>query len=190
MKYLLPAIIIAAAIVVAALLNRKKEEDTGIELEFWDDSAFDNFKIKGESLMLKMNTTSKPVKGRLSVKDRKGFPTTGEAGTQSYSSSDESVFTVEEDPNDENKFTVTPVGPGVAQLDFEVDADRGEGVKTLRGFVAVEVQAGEATGFGVEFDAVEEEVVSDNTTTQSGDNGPGNTTQAETTDTTTQAEQL
>lgn len=86
--------------------------------------------------------------------DSKGNQTTVEKGSVSFSSSDESVFVVEEDPEDEMKFKIVGKGPGVAQLTATADADLGEGVKEITGFSAVEVLPGEAVGFAPIFFSV------------------------------------
>lgn len=91
------------------------------------------------------------VEGQVTPTDKDGDPAAVEPGTVSFTSSDESIATVEEDPNDETKFKIIGKKAGVAQVDFSADADRGEGVKTITGFVAVEVLPADATGFGVTF---------------------------------------
>ena len=104
--------------------------------------------IKSKNMAVSL-TTTQFVEGQVTPTDRKGNPASVEAGTVSYTSSDESIATVEEDPNDETKFKIVAKGIGVAQVDFSADADLGEGVKTIAGFVAVEVLPAEAVGFGV-----------------------------------------
>lgn len=94
-------------------------------------------------------TEVQEVTGQVTPTNKKGNPAPVEAGSVSYSSSDESIAVVEEDPNDETKFKIVAKGVGVAQVDVSADADLGEGVITVTGFVAVEVLPAGATGFGI-----------------------------------------
>lgn len=94
------------------------------------------------------------VEGTLQPLDRKGNPANVEAGSVRFTSSDESIFTVESDPTNELKVKLVAVAPGVAQLNYSADADLdlGEGeVRTIEGFAAVEVLPEEAVGFGIQF---------------------------------------
>lgn len=113
-------------------------------------TLFLTIKIKGQFMALTL-TTVQQVKGQVNPVDRQGNPAKVEAGTVNYSSSDESVAVVEEDPDDETKFTVIAKGVGVAQITAEADADLGEGVKTISTFAAVEVLPEGAVGFGFTF---------------------------------------
>lgn len=108
--------------------------------------------IKGEITMVQLKSTQS-VNGILQPVDRKGNAAPIEPGTVKFSSSDESVFTVEQDETHETKVKVVAVAPGVAVLNFEADADLGEGVKTISGSTGVEVVASDAVGFGVTFEA-------------------------------------
>lgn len=94
-------------------------------------------------------STIEEVTGQVTPKNKKGGDATVEAGSVTYFSSTEEVATVEEDPNDETKFKIVAHAAGVAQVDISADADLGDGVRTVTGFVAVEVLPAEATGFGV-----------------------------------------
>ena len=102
-------------------------------------------------------TTTQLVEGTLQPVDAKGNPAPVEAGSILFSSSDESVFTIERDAENESKMTVIAVGIGVAQLNYSADADLGEGVTTISGFTAVEVIAAEAVGFGISFGEPQEQ---------------------------------
>lgn len=97
------------------------------------------------------------VEGQVSPVNRLGGPAKVEAGTVEYLSSDPSVASVEEDPSDETKFKIVAHAPGVCQVDISADADLGEGVSTVSGFVAVEVLPEAATGFGVTFGAPQDQ---------------------------------
>jgi len=98
------------------------------------------------------------VEGQVTPVNRLGGPAKVEAGSVEYSSSDPLVATVEEDPNDETKFKVVAHSPGISQVDISADADLGDGVVTISGFVAVEVLPENATGFGVTFGAPQDQV--------------------------------
>lgn len=102
-------------------------------------------------------TTTQQVSGTLQPVDAKGKPASVEAGTVKFSSSDEAVFTVEQDPSNELSVKVVAVGPGTAQLNYSADADLGEGVKTIEGFTAIEVLPASAVGFGLNFGTPEEQ---------------------------------
>lgn len=67
-----------------------------------------------------------------------------------FSSDDETVATVEPDPdNGPYACTVhTTNKVGATAIKIKADADLGEGEKEINGMLAVEVTAGEATGFG------------------------------------------
>lgn len=98
------------------------------------------------------------IDGELQPVTKKGKPAEVQPGTVTISSSDETVFTVQRDPENEKKFKVIAQNTGVAQLDFSADADLGDGVKTITGFAAIEVVPAEAAGFGVTFGAPQEQV--------------------------------
>ncbi len=118
----------------------------------WPVTFFsNNIKITGGITMVSIKYTQL-LRGVLgSPVDSKGNETTVEAGSVKFSSSDEEIFTVEKDdkdPDNEVAFKIVGKKPGVAQLNFEADADLGDGVKTISGFTGVEVLPGEAVGFG------------------------------------------
>lgn len=91
------------------------------------------------------------VEGQVTPTNRLGGPAKVESGSVEFSSSDPSIATVEESVDDETKFRVVAHSPGVCQIDISADADLGEGVETISGFVGVEVLPEKATGFGVTF---------------------------------------
>lgn len=96
-------------------------------------------------------STIEEVTGQVTPTNKKGGAAAVEAGSVSYSSSDESIATVEEDPADETKFKIVAHAAGVCQVDVSADADLGSGTQTVSGFVAVEVLPAGATGFGLTF---------------------------------------
>ncbi len=97
------------------------------------------------------------VEGTLVVKDAKGDNAEIEAGSVNATSSDENVFTVEKDPENEKKIKVVGQRAGAAILTISADADLGEGVKTIETQVAINVLSSEATGFSVEFGEAQEQ---------------------------------
>ena len=109
-----------------------------------------NHKITGGNTMLKMRNSqlARFVVG--SPVDAKGDDTTVEAGTLKATSSNEEVFTIapdEKDPTNPMAFKATGGRKGAAVLTIEADADLGDGVKTIKLEIAVEVESGEAVGF-------------------------------------------
>lgn len=102
-------------------------------------------------------TTTQQVTGTLAPVDKKGNPAPVDEGSVEITSSDDSVFTVERDENDEKKFKLVAKGPGTAQLDYSADADMGDGVVEISGFTAVEVLPAQAVGFGIQFGEPEEQ---------------------------------
>lgn len=146
--------IITVLVVIAIIFNgRKKKCDNAGRLELL--LFFNNINIQGGIIMAKL-TLTQFLEGILKPVDRLGNPASVEPGTVQFSSSDEQVFVVEQDPTHETKLKVTAKGVGVAQLNYQADADLGEGVKTISGFTAIEVQPAEAAGFGVEFSDAQE----------------------------------
>lgn len=115
-----------------------------------------DIKIKGKIMAISL-TSTQFVEGVLQPVDRKGRPAKVQPGSVDYSSSDENVFTVTEDPNDETKLIITAVSEGTGQLDYSADADLGDGVVTISGFTAVEVLPASAVGFGITFGTPQEQ---------------------------------
>lgn len=103
---------------------------------------------------LTMNITDDPKNGHIVPKNAKGGTplTPPQKGTASYSSSDEAVFTVDEDPSDETKFKITPVGVGKGNLTASIDADPGDGVVTVSNSLEVEITPDEATTLDIVLD--------------------------------------
>jgi len=117
-----------------------------------------NINITGDITLLSLKSTQYAQSGELSAVDRLGNPAQVEAGSVQFSSSDESVFRAEQDPENEKVVKVVAVGPGVAQLDYSADADLGEGVVTITGFTGVEVTPAQAVGFsGLSFGEPQEQ---------------------------------
>lgn len=110
---------------------------------------FNQIKIKGENMNVKLTATQKVPATTPKPVDQKGNTAEIEAGTMRYRSTDESVFTVSKNEENEFGFEVVAQGPGVGQVIASADADLGEGVKEIEGTVlTVEVVAGMAVGFG------------------------------------------
>lgn len=103
-------------------------------------------------------TDTQFIEGQVQPVNKKGQPSQVEQGSVEYSSSNEAVFTVTEDADDETKFVVTAVGAGTGQLNYSADADLGEGVVTITGFTDIEITPAQATGFNVTFGEPQEQV--------------------------------
>lgn len=112
--------------------------------------SINDIKIKGAIKMVTMKVTQF-VEGELQPVDRLGNPAQVEAGTVQFTSSDEAVFVVARDVENELKVKLVATGAGVAQLDYSADADLGEGVVTITGFTGVEISPEQAVGFAVTF---------------------------------------
>jgi hypothetical protein len=88
--------------------------------------------------------------GPVTAVDRKGRPASFD-GAPVFTSDNESVVVVVPSADgDPNKATIRAVGiPGGAQVKVSVDADIGEGIETLEGFVGVNVLPEKATALNV-----------------------------------------
>lgn len=72
-------------------------------------------------------------------------------GTLTVKSSDDAIFTSEQDdqnPDDPEARMIVPHAEGKADLIIEADADLGEGVETIELVVNGTIVSGAATGFG------------------------------------------
>lgn len=141
---------------VAALLAWLKHRPAGGRLML--RLITNQINITGDITLLSLKSTQFAVSGEIQAVDRLGNPAQVEAGSVNFSSSDESVFRAEQDPENEKIVKVVAVGPGVAQLDYSADADLGEGVVTITGFTGVEVTPAQAVGFsGLSFGEPQEQ---------------------------------
>jgi len=122
------------------------EDKSGINLSI----IINNIKIKGKIMAVQLTDTQKTT-GFLEFSDVKGAPAQVQAGTAVITSSNTDVVAVVINPTNELGFDLVAGIPGTAQVDYSVDADPGDGVVTLSGFTAVEVQASMAVGFKVNF---------------------------------------
>lgn len=140
-------LLVASAIIYSHRKHKHYRKSFILPLSF----QFNHIKITGGIQMVSLKYTQQ-LRGVLgSPVDAKGNDASIQAGSVKLSSSDEEIFTVEKDetkPDDQAAFKIVAHKPGVAQLDYEADADLGEGVKTIAGFAGVEVLPGEAVGFG------------------------------------------
>lgn len=102
-------------------------------------------------------TSTQQVSGQLTPQNRLGAPAPVQEGSVLIQSSNTAVCAVVTDPEDQTKFTLKATGPGVAQIDFAADADLGEGVVGISGFLGVEVVPAQAAGFGVAMGTPEEQ---------------------------------
>lgn len=80
--------------------------------------------------------------------DRKGNPAVVDGVT--FTSSNSEVVEVIQDENDKLKARINYRGVGTAQIDVVVDAELGDGERTISDFVAVEVRPEEAVGLGLQ----------------------------------------
>lgn len=156
-------IVIPLAILTIGLciLSGKKTPECEKSFIFPVTFFSNHLKITGGITMVSIKYTQQ-LRGALgSPVDAKGNEAPIEAGTLKITSDDPEIFTVEPDenqPDNEFAFKIVAKKAGVAQLNYEADADLGDGVKTISGFTGVEVLPGEAVGFGTPvFGEVEEQ---------------------------------
>jgi len=94
---------------------------------------------------------SQKVNVQLNPVDSNGNPAQVEPGSVSVVSSNEEVCKVLRDPENETVFEILGSNDGTvgtAQIDISADADLGEGVTTISGFIGVEITPKEAVGLG------------------------------------------
>jgi hypothetical protein len=139
------AILLTGGMVLLHLLLKQDKKEPG-KILF---TIFTNQKnqIKGEIKMVSIKVTQEQDL-QISPADRRGNPAPVENGSVFFSSSDESIFTVHQNPDDGTKAVIKATGVGVAQLNVTADADLGEGVETIEGFTGVEILPAQAVGFG------------------------------------------
>lgn len=109
-----------------------------------------HIKIEGEDIMVSMSYTQK-VTVQLKPVDSHGNPAQIEPGSVNIINSNEEVCKVLRNPDDEKIFEILGSNDGtvgIAQIDISADADLGEGVTTISGFIGVEITAKEAVGLG------------------------------------------
>lgn len=143
MSNIIAIILISGIIALYLYLRASKQEGKLLFTIFTNQQN----KIKGEIKMVSIKSTQEQDI-QISTFDRLGNPAPVEAGSVKFVSSDESVFTVHQDPEDQTKAVVKAKGLGVAQLNVSADADLGEGVVTIEGFTGVEILPALAVGFG------------------------------------------
>lgn len=110
----------------------------------------ENFIFKGDNVMVSMSYSQKVIV-EIAPVDSNGNPASVEAGSVQVTSSDESIALLRRDTENELKFEILGNNEGrtgVAQIDLKADADLGEGVVTIEGFIGVEVLPKQAVGFG------------------------------------------
>jgi len=142
-------IIIIVLIALTTIIFHKLKFKNKNKPKFIMTLEFENITIKGDIKVIGLKLAQK-VRVTLQPVDRLGNPATVEAGSVSFSSSDEAICTVVQDPENELVAEVFSQGVGVAQLDYSADADLGEGVESISGFSSVEVLPLGAVGFGLE----------------------------------------
>lgn len=104
--------------------------------------------IKAKNIMLTLEVGQHAL-GTLAPKKANGEPATVETGKTVFSSSNEEVATVTQDPDNELSCKVVCVGIGEATITGSVDADLGEGIRTLT--ATATVTGVEATARTLEF---------------------------------------
>jgi hypothetical protein len=106
--------------------NCKKKEYNTIPFTF--TTNFITIKSKHMSVTLEVG---QHAVGALAPKKVNGDLAPIQTGTATFTSSDETVATVTQNPDNELEVTVKVVGVGTATITGTVDADPGEGVRTL-----------------------------------------------------------
>jgi hypothetical protein len=107
---------------------------------------FGSFSVSAEGFHMATTIpvdTTKAVVAEVKYIDSKGNPAKVD-GVPTWTSSDETVFTVAADSVNPFKAVITPGGLGTAQLKAVADADMGDGVKELITLGDIEIVAGEA----------------------------------------------
>lgn len=95
---------------------------------------------------------SQKVSVQISPVDSLGNPATVEPGSVNVVSSDESVAMINRDTENELNFEIIGNNAGrvgVAQINISADADLGEGIVTIEGFIGVEITPKQAVGLGL-----------------------------------------
>ena len=98
--------------------------------------------------MISLKATQKQ-KFQVQFVDAKGNAAQVQQGTLLIDVADATVAALVRDPDDETKFELMGGTPGVTQINVAADADLGEGVVPVNGFVGVEVRPGDAVGVGI-----------------------------------------
>lgn len=95
---------------------------------------------------------SEQVRAKINPTSRAGNPAPVEAGTVVWTSTDEGIFTVVPNPENEQEALVVSTGPlGIAALSVSADANLGEGVETVTDTIDIEIVAGRASNLGLQF---------------------------------------
>ena len=110
----------------------------------------ENLIFKGDNILVSMSYSQK-IQVEIAPVDSNGNPARVEAGSVQITSSDESIALVRRNPDNELMFEILGNNEGrtgVAQIDLKADADLGEGVVTIEGFIGTEILPKQAVGFG------------------------------------------
>ncbi len=132
---MIPAIILISwAFLVGYLFGRSTRPNTSL----------------GRLIIMYQLQADKAVEVAVGAVDKAGNPALVQGVI--WTSSDETIFTVEQNPEDPMKAKIKPVGTlGSAQIQVSADADLGEGVETLSGFADIEIVGGKAVSLNVNF---------------------------------------
>lgn len=108
-----------------------------------------SIKTKGELTMVQAKIQQVFTATWPGPKDKAGNEASVQDGSVAFSSDDESVATVEANPDGGPYSAKVTTGDkvGATTVKISADADLGEGVKTIEGLLTVEVRAGDAVGF-------------------------------------------
>lgn len=134
-----------ALIVIFWIINTVKTSDDGT-IPFIFSINFQTIKAKNMSLTIEVG---QHALGTLNPKKANGDSATVESGKTVFTTSDENVATVTQDPNNELSVKVDIVGEGNCVITGSVDADTGEGVRTLT--ATAEITAVAATARSLDF---------------------------------------
>jgi hypothetical protein len=108
----------------------------------------DGIKVEGEIRMTTMKATQEVTAGPVAAVDAQGNPALLD-GPPIWTSSDETILTVEPAADGLNALIKAAGAVGAAQIRVDGDADTGAGVETLTAILEFEILAGKAVGLSV-----------------------------------------
>ncbi len=121
--------------------------------------TFDNQKITGDISMLELKEGQK-AKIHVSPRSKHGHSGAIEPGSARFTSSDESVVSIEQNPENELEATIRGLdgsGNEAVAIEFKADGDRSEGVREIVGSVSVICTQGDALTFDLQVGAAEDD---------------------------------
>lgn len=112
-------------------------------------------RLKGETIMVTMTDTQQcPIS--ISPVDKKGNP--APVQTVAFVSSDPAVLTVTQDTTNPLSAIVKAVASGAARVNVAADADMGDAVLNITGFLDFSISGGQAVGLTITPGAITEQV--------------------------------